>query len=84
MRINIPEEWAAFQEHARKFPDNPPETRYGIINPSTYDTMLYADCPRKLHDLHYDNWPPVALRDQLDWLETIEGKRSKGISSVIR
>lgn len=88
-RQNIPEEWAAFQENARRFDDNPPEKRYGIVNPSansplTEDDMLYAADPLALHNLHWDNWPSVVLRDHLDMCEKMDGKMHPNHSSVIR
>jgi hypothetical protein len=83
----IPEEQKQFFKYARRFDDHPPERRYGIVNPSAeppYDEskMLYSDCPRKLHNLHYDNWPSVLMRKHLDRLEIAEGKKPKGYSSL--
>ncbi len=78
--VTIPEEWATFQENARRFDDNPPDKRYGILDPSakpplTDASMLWASDPRTLHNKHYENWPPIALRIHLERLEVMEGKR---------
>ena len=88
-RQNIPEEWTAFQENARRYDDEVPERRYGIVNPSvdnpqTDTDMLYASDPLTLHNMHWDNWPSVALRDHLDWCEKMDGKISPNFSSIIR
>ena len=73
-------EWDVFLKNARRFDDNPPEKRYGVLNPDANppykeEDMLYADCPLKLHNLHYDKFPPIAVRKLVDWLEHKEGKR---------
>lgn len=86
-RQHIQEEWEIFLHNARRFDDEVPERRYGVINPSakspfTIEDMLYADCPIKLHNLHYDNWPPIVLRTFLDRLEVAEGKKPSGYSSL--
>jgi hypothetical protein len=77
-RAHYEPEWKAFLENARRFDDNPPEHRYGIINPSadppfTEADMLYSDCPRKLHDLHYDRFPTIAVRNLVDFIENTGG-----------
>lgn len=81
-RVHYEPEWKAFVKNTRRFDENPKEKRYGVVNPSvdhpsSEEDMLWADCPRKLHDLHYDNWPPIALRNHVDWLERLEGKQKR-------
>lgn len=46
MRIHVEDEWIAFKENARRFDDEVPERRYGILNPS-------ANAPFKLEDMLY-------------------------------
>ena len=87
-RINCPEEWEAFKENARRFDNEVPERRYGILNPSANpplkeEDMLYAADPRTLHDLHYDNYPSILLRKHLDNMEIMDGKKPKYFSSFI-
>jgi|JI10StandDraft_1071094.scaffolds.fasta_scaffold160373_5 hypothetical protein len=78
-RVLIQEEQDRFFKWARRFDDNPLEKRYGVADPSvdkptSEEHMLYSDCPLKLHNMHYDKWPPVALRTFLTSLEKMEGK----------
>ena len=73
-------EWETFLKNARKFPDNPEEQRYGVLSPDAnppfkMEDMLYSHCPRELHNLHYDKYPPIAVRNFVDWIEHKEGKR---------
>ena len=49
-------EWIKFQRDIHRFDDNPPEQRYGIINP-VITNMLYAPNLADLRRLHIANWP---------------------------
>lgn len=80
-------EFTAFCKKARRFDNEPEDKRYGVLNPSanlpyTEKDMLYSDCVRKLHYLHFDNWPAVVLRKHLDNIEIADGKMAKGTSSI--
>ena len=81
-RKHYPEEWEVFLKNARRFDDNPPEKRYGIVNPSvdhpkSEDDMLWSHCPRELHNLHYDNYPPIAIYNFINKVEVMEGKKPR-------
>lgn len=85
-RTLVQAEQDAFFKWARRFDDEVPERRYGVVNPSanaplTEKDMLYSSCVRKLHAMHWDNWPPHALRQSLDTIEKLEGKMHKNHSS---
>lgn len=89
MRTHNEAEWKAFSKNARRFDSNPPEKRYGVLNPSANppykeEDMLYSDCPLKLHCQHWDNWPTHALRKHLDTIEVMDGKKPRGYSSFVK
>lgn len=79
-------EWNSFMRNARRFDLNDPDKRYGIVNPSVDDPkseadMLYAADVRDLRRLHIQNWPAYQLREHLDWLERMDGKKPSGYTS---
>lgn len=81
----VESEWLYFQEYARRFPDNEPAKRYGILvmdQPPKEENMIYAPGPRELRKLHLELLSVLGTgsdgekqRRFLDWLERAEGKR---------
>ena len=88
--MDYPSEWLYFQEYARRFDDNEPNKRYGILVMNTdpcEDNMIYADSPDKLRRVHifilitlYDKLltnTPDDVSIFLRWLEGVEGKKPR-------
>lgn len=83
----VPEEWPYFIEWARRFEDNVPEHRYGILIMGTdpkEENMIYAPDVMELRLKHIDYLLDHSelLRQTisgfvnfLNWLEGMEGKK---------
>lgn len=89
----IDDEWAYYQEWARRFPKNKRPQRYGILpqgaSPSE-DNMIYAADTPELRLKHLKciianggGSQIVQFRTFLDKLEVLEGKKAPNYSSLL-